>query len=247
MDPNLSNIGNLLEVAKPIVPLSMLPSDVEVFDCYDTTCLKCKICGGKSGTLQIINHINNCEYGLSRQKLGPSGPYIINDGVDLSLTIPRGYIVVLQREYGEISKESVTPIIGSFGAGPCVILCMRDRTTTKTILAHIDAISENYMDPFFKYDSQTTDVFIVGGDESSDLVYEILVKLHHRSFDIKLAHIVDNAGNNFAINCITGQVCLNDVEELTRTSMSDDDIHRHKMNNFRLMFPGKLSKLVIKE
>ena len=134
------------------------------------------------------------------------------------------------------------------GAGPCVILCMRDRISSKTILAHIDAMTENYMNPFLKYDSKNTDVFLIGGDDSTRyVVYDILKKLHDKNFDIKLSHVIDPSSNSFAIDCVTGIVCLNNDKEMTRTQMTNDDIQRYRLSSVSLTIPSELIKINIKD
>ncbi len=45
---------------------------------------------------------------------------------------------VLQREYSVAEATSIRPILGTYGAGPCVIMALYDSQNKKAILAHID-------------------------------------------------------------------------------------------------------------
>jgi hypothetical protein len=135
---------------------------------------------------------------------------------------------VFQREFAITNKNKEKTIIGTYGAGPCVIVCMRNRETTDTFLGHIDTANgvdsfEHNMDQFPRND---TDVYIVGGDESSKyLVKRILQVFNKKLYNIKFLYILwprwfkigneiyDTKGSNFGINCITGETyCFVDID-----------------------------------
>lgn len=168
---------------------------------------KCSICGSTSGTLGIITHSYMCKY----KSLNYHGPF-----VEGSLTIPsQPYessktVRILQREYGIISKFSSQHIIGSSSASSCIILCMRNRVTTETILAHIDSMTLEPLKPYASFPPSVCDVYIVGGDNGSKTyVHRLLKELYQQGYSITFAHIIDDTENSFAIHCITGDTYVN--------------------------------------
>tara|TARA_B110000208_G_C11798478_1_gene440726 strand:- start:463 stop:1197 length:735 start_codon:yes stop_codon:yes gene_type:complete len=174
---------------------------------YD--CIKCKLCGITSGTLKIIGHTYLCKY----NKNNLYGPFIsgdLNKKKDKFDNL--NSIGILQREYGIINKNSSKQIIGSYGAGPCIILCMRNRNTTETYLAHIDSLTLKYLELFMSnFPPKYTDVYIVGGNDlSKKQINILLINLNFYKYTIKYAYIFDDNTNNFAINCITGDFYIND-------------------------------------
>lgn len=66
-------------------------------------------------------------------------------------------------------NTSSNHIITSYGAGPCIILCARNRYTNKTTMTHIDGLVitvKNVIPQFIEYKKDDSDIFIVGGDNS---------------------------------------------------------------------------------
>jgi hypothetical protein len=117
---------------------------------------------------------------------------------------------IMQREYGIVNMNTTKHIIGTYGADPCVILCMRDRKTRETTLAHIDGGTLDYFQPFSSYEPTDTQVYIVGGNNfTKKQVNQMLIELKGRGFDIHFAHVIDEQANRFAIDCITGVIYLN--------------------------------------
>lgn len=49
---------------------------------------------------------------------------------------------VLQHEYGVTDADSSKPILGTGGAGPCVILVLYDKKNKKAVLTHIDSLTD---------------------------------------------------------------------------------------------------------
>lgn len=118
---------------------------------------------------------------------------------------------IFQQEYGVITKTTDKHIIGSFGALSCVILCMRNRITFETILAHIDTLTLDPMEKFLRFPPNNCDVYIVGGNfESFTRVYDLLRTLQEHEYEVTYCHILDKDDNNFAINCMTGEVYLDE-------------------------------------
>lgn len=172
----------------------------------DNSVIRCTQCGSVSGTLKIIPHKYSCIYYvddcLQNIQLGT----LSKNTNKLNKT---NIMPVLQREYGTINKNSKKKIIGSYGAGPCIILCMRDKNS-QTTLAHIDGDTKDIFIPFEKYNPRDTNVYIVGGNnESRNTIYNLLCLLKLKNFDIKYADIISNHSNSFAINSVTGEIYLN--------------------------------------
>jgi len=238
-------IDKLIDLTTPRLAISELPTDIEEINCYHNDkpgCIKCKICGSKSGTLRLIIHDKNCKYYIEEKK----GPF--EEGLykkPINKINPKESIGILQREYGIINNKSEKIIIGSFGAGPCIILCMRDRVTTETILAHIDIYTLNPLNEFFKFDPKKTDVYIVGGN-SLDELNKILIELKESGFEIKFSHIIVEESNSFAINCITGEFYINDdIDPTVDLPLLYDGKKRLSLFNFKLNFKSELTKLNI--
>tara|TARA_B110000483_G_C18171674_1_gene533496 strand:+ start:1480 stop:2214 length:735 start_codon:yes stop_codon:yes gene_type:complete len=171
------------------------------------TCIRCTICGARSGTLKIIPHTYSCIYYIDDYVQNIQLGTLSKNTNKLNKT---NILPVLQREYGTINKNSKKKIIGSYGAGPCVILCMRAKNS-QTTLAHIDGDTRDIFIPFEKYKPRDTNVYIVGGsNESRTTIYDILCLLRLKKFEIKYADIISNHSNSFAINCVTEEIYLND-------------------------------------
>lgn len=208
------NIKELIILTKPSEPIIEDPNDIE---CHNNV-ITCKICGGESGTLKIITHLyykNNyeiipCIYkNISTNYYNPiiignynKPRYKINSNIAEGL---------LQREYTIINSNNSTKIIGTYGCGSCIIVCLRNRITTNTFLCHLDSLTINYKDHFYNFNPDETDVFIIGSDSSAiNILYILLKHLDDMNFKITFAHVIDNNTNSFAINISTGDIYLND-------------------------------------
>jgi hypothetical protein len=203
-------IKNTIEIVK-----SELPEDIEEVNCSHNNepgCIKCNICGTVSGTLRQLFHFPNCKYSLKNQN--PIGPFIEGDYTSSKIKInPSDSVCILQREYGIVNENSEKTIIGTYGAGPCVILCMREKNTPyKTMLAHIDSLTETPLEIFFQNFKPTeTEIYIIGGDNSSkNSINKMLRQLKTKNFtNIMYAHLIDDSSNSFAIDCKAGNFWLN--------------------------------------
>lgn len=202
-----TKIEYLINKIKPNKKKKENKQHVENVTYNNNSVIRCTQCGSVSGTLKIIPHKYSCIYYvddcLQNIQLGT----LSKNTNKLNKT---NIMPVLQREYGTINKNSKKKIIGSYGAGPCVILCMRAENT-QTTLAHIDGDTKDIFIPFEKYNPRNTNVYIVGGNnESRNTIYNLLCLLKLKNFDIKYADIISNHSNSFAINCVTGEIYLND-------------------------------------
>lgn len=172
-------------------------------------CRQCLQCGSISGTLGIITHTYKCEYSSLNPKI--FGPFVEGCYIAPSNLFDKSScLYVLQREYGVVSKKSKKYIISSSWATSCVILCMRNRQTTETILAHIDESTIDPIGPFLSFPHALCDVYIVGGEQSSmDSVNNLLLELRYHKYEITYSHIIDENTNDFTINSIDGTLYCN--------------------------------------
>ena len=204
----MCSFEDFLEHISPIPPIQEDPSDVKIVKSkHDGTsdCLECLLCGTVSGTLKLLSHSVSCKYHQTQV----SGPCEFGSIVSRNEVLEvENFGMVLQGEYGSIDKHSSTKSIGSFGASSCLILCLRDRVTTKTILGHIDASSQSPLCFFKTIPPENCDVYAVGGDMSSQKrIWEILTGLKTSGYVLKYGCVLNDVNQAFAINCETGDVC----------------------------------------
>lgn len=79
---------------------------------------------------------------------------------------------VLQHEVGITNGTSAKPIIGSYGAGPCIIMAIWNSNTKEAALAHIDALTSlssvrSLFARIANDDNDSLEVHLHGGDSSS--------------------------------------------------------------------------------
>lgn len=242
----MSIIDKLLKVVPPLQAISELPSDVEEIPCQfapGKLCLRCKVCGGSGGTDRNLNHYIDCRYKQPLQQ----GPYtmgrLINSQVGLNVRLSEA---ILQKEYGIISERSVKTILGTYGAGPCIILCMRNRRTTETILAHIDAGTLTPLAPFLTFSPEDSDVYIVGGDDSTrQHLTDLLRELRDGRYTVVFAHVIDSHANRFAINCITGESWIDGQIYVEDLPVTIDKEMRERLLFSRALGTSPLFELVI--
>ena len=154
---------------------------------------------------------------------------------------------ILQKEYAIISSNSEKTILGTYAAGPCIILCMRDRINRNTILAHIPAAAINPLTPFLSFPAEHSDVYIIGGNNSSRTrVNEILNMLKDRGYSVTFAHIIDDdTSNAFAINCETGETWLDNQIGKSDLRVTVDKKNREENIEARAMIPSRLIQVNI--
>jgi len=239
-------INNLISNTMNNLKITELPEDIEEINCYYNNkpgCIKCKICGSISGNLKIISHYYSCKY-KDQRKTGPFtvGKRHFNNVLDSSISIG-----ILQREYGIIDNTTSKHIIGSYGAGPCVILCMRDKESNKTLLAHIDRMTIDPLSVFSIFQPDKTDVYIIGGNNSSKKnVNDILIQLKGLGFQIKFAHIITYESNSFAINCLNGDTYIDsDINPLIHLPYVYNKNKRNNRLKTLISMPSKLEKVDI--
>lgn len=169
-------------------------------------CKKCLQTSG--GTLNVISHLHYCKYNEKNNEL------IYDDGCHVNYNYKEindeNSLCVLQGEYGTLNKNNKQKYIYSFGKDSHIILCMRNNETNETMLAHIDALTTNYLMPFMDFDVHKTDVYVIGGDVSSkNMVKKLVNEVNSHGFKIKYAKIFTNTIDDFVIDTSNGTINFN--------------------------------------
>jgi len=120
-------------------------------------------------------------------------------------------VAVLQHEYAITTATANQPVLGTFGAGPCLILALYDSENKTAILAHIDSMTDiNSLSRLFDLVSKEHSVaHLVGGNSSSqDFCMDIVELLENNKIKIAYADIVRGSFDSasFAIDSRTGAI-----------------------------------------
>jgi chemotaxis receptor (MCP) glutamine deamidase CheD len=123
---------------------------------------------------------------------------------------------ILQTEMGFTNAESEKPILGTFGAGPCIAIAVYNPETKTASLAHFDELTDiNSIDDLFYQLSEnsraTLEVHLAGGsEESRDKVTEVINRIRRQeNVEIKSAAVIhknDFNGKSLAIDARTGEI-----------------------------------------
>lgn len=127
---------------------------------------------------------------------------------------PAQTVTVLQHEYAISNAQSEQPILGTYGAGPCVILALYDKQDRVAILAHIDSMTDTQsISKLFSLISKNETVaHLAGGDrshESVSMCIEIVDVLEKNNIKIEnadLARSEFNSASSLAIDARTGAI-----------------------------------------
>lgn len=122
---------------------------------------------------------------------------------------------VAQNELVIANADSQKPILGTFGAGPCVAIAVYNPTTHSAMLAHIDGLTNisslnKYLEIIAKDSSQPLQVHLAGGtEESKKMCVEIINMLNKRGDNvIKSSKLIPlgGSGESLAIDARTGDI-----------------------------------------
>jgi len=228
------------------------PNDVELIyrEKFNDNVLRCKICGSTSGGSMKISHYYNCKYSPVKTGIKDTIRYMSNEIVKL-WSVPKNNQIfpVMQRQLAEAVDKY--PIIGTFGAGPCIIVAMRDPITKRTALAHIDALTTMPLMQFFNIfeSSNKVHVYLCGGDSSNKKQCKELLEMlkNNKGIDDKyqiiFCHLIDHNSNSFGINSITGELYINNIknEHFITDVMSHSMMIKNPQNyTMSLMFQSGL-------
>jgi hypothetical protein len=130
------------------------------------------------------------------------------------------------------------------------MICLRDRNTTKTLLAHVDALSTNIINIFDGFTPESTDLFIIGGmPESEFQLYNLLLQIKGRRFEITYANVFlcnkfGMYNQSFAINCLTGE-CYREIKNINDLPLTVNENSRTRFLKYTALTEGKLQKINI--
>ncbi|MGC1853947.1 MAG: hypothetical protein WA659_01015 [Candidatus Aquirickettsiella sp.] len=123
---------------------------------------------------------------------------------------------VLQHEVAITNSKSKKPILGSYGARPCVIVALYNPSTKEAVLAHIDALTTLFsLNQYFTKLSSNAEngdkiqVHLSGGDNSSKKKTTALIKEINDCNDTEIisANICNgNDSKSLAIDSRTGEI-----------------------------------------
>ena len=110
---------------------------------------------------------------------------------------PEQTTAVIQHEYAVSYANSRKPILGSYGAGSCVILALYESKLKKALLAHIDVVTDlKCLDNILSgFSSETTVAHLIGGNTESlcpDFCLDIVEILEQHKIKIVNCDIVRN-------------------------------------------------------
>jgi hypothetical protein len=140
-------------------------------------------------------------------------------------------------EVGIVDAHSERPILFSEGAGPCVIMTLRNPQTSETALAHLDTLSDlNSLTEVFETLQHgsvvTLEAHLRGGNLHSESVYliaELIELLAEKGVHIASSYLMPldgpEDGESLAIDARTGQICseINTEEQILLLLADEDD------------------------
>lgn len=125
---------------------------------------------------------------------------------------PENTVCVVQHEYAVTQKGSAKPILGTFGASPCVILAIYDEQNKIALLAHIDAGTnlDSLQKTLAKMSIQHSVAYIYGGNKEDPLEFdEVIAFVKKNQIEIKSQALTSTSEPaSFAINADTGKIYL---------------------------------------
>lgn len=122
---------------------------------------------------------------------------------------------IIQKEYAITNAASKTPLIATFGLGPCIALVVYDPETTTTALAHIDGTTKiESLGAIFDDFNITPEDFtrlrvgLIGGDGSSRKIAINMIRyLQSKGVPISYADILSKPHPiNFAVDSRSGEI-----------------------------------------
>lgn len=119
---------------------------------------------------------------------------------------------VLQHEIGLTTANSEKPILGTYSAGPCVIVAMYNPKTKVAALAHVDCTTD--LNSLYSHlcnilgNDTAIDIHIAGGDSTSESTVVSILKMINQNprFILKTARILGRDIKSLAIDSRTGEI-----------------------------------------
>ncbi|MBA4697266.1 MAG: hypothetical protein H2069_07760 [Legionella sp.] len=121
-------------------------------------------------------------------------------------------VMVLQHEYAITDAADKLPILGTFAAGPCVIVALYDDINEIALLAHVDAVTD--LDPFSQllnttFSKENTVAHLSGGQVGAEsLCIDVIKKLEENNIKILNIDILKSSFevDSLAIDSRNGQI-----------------------------------------
>ncbi len=172
--------------------------------------VRCASCNVRSGTLLVISHKGDCPYWVSQ-----ATPIIRYYDPDFGFFTPwswSGPDVTIGMFEPPRKIESGT--IGTFGAGPCIIVGVHNEDTNDTWMVHLDAMTGDEM--FCRFInlllvSSRLSIYLCGGDSSSIKLQAKILRIFDSSelnIVYRLIHINDSDSNQLTIDATTGRYSM---------------------------------------
>ena len=131
---------------------------------------------------------------------------------------PKDSQLIMMHEIGLTNSYSNKPVIGTYGAGPCIILGAYNSHTKQALLTHIDILvivqSINiYLQNISGNSQNQINIFICGGQESTKQQVADLLKIINQSeqYKISYSNLIGNGleSHQLAIDSRTGEIFTN--------------------------------------
>lgn len=174
----------------------------------------------------------NIEDGLAKQKLySLRSPLHSANPVDFNKKLSEG---VLQGEYAITLSSSNKPILGTYGAGPCLIVAIYDVESKISFLAHIDGVTDldSLKTIINRFNPETSQVHLYGGDISSEeMCIEVVEIFKSLNFEIYNSDIVRQSLDraSLAIDSRNGKIYSPVQPDQLETR---DEMHRLQLAEF---------------
>lgn len=212
---DMSVVINRLDI--PEQQPERVDDDIEMMDRpeFNDRVLRCRICGGQSGSLMIVNHDIDCArntYASNNvstivfHNTNAENDIIVNTSHQLS-----SYNFVRQRWYAFFNASTLfIRAYATFGLGPCIGVVACGRTTNNIFIAHIDAGTLNVMNTINRcfFNDQHIDFYVCGGsNETIDQMRSLLMSINgNNRYRVVYCHIIDNDSNSIGVSMINDVV-----------------------------------------
>ena len=223
---NLTN-GSLIDIMMnhtyvPPIPQQTIPNNIYSNTVYNTNdgrmiVWRCNNCNARSDeSTNNIFHLFKCQYSTSKWNAAHQTVsdelHEIEFGIQPVLDGPINKQLsetVFQHEFVYRTKPNANVrFLGSYGAGPCIIVTIWNRETNETLLMHIDALTIDIDKVFRKCDATNSDVYVVGGQSKTSL-YNVLFYLQKQRFNITYAKVgIRQDGHELIIDCDNGNILI---------------------------------------
>jgi hypothetical protein len=241
----------------PPIPQQPIPNNIYTGKKYDTKkgpliVRICKLCEAKSaGSKKDFIHLFVCQYSTSKweklhsrisddlEEVEFGTQPVLSGSIDKQLSE-----TVFQHEFAYRTKlDTNVRFLGSYGAGPCIIVAIWNRVTNETLLMHIDALTINIDKVFKNCDPINSDVYVVGG-ASKTSVHNVLSYLQKQRFNITYAKVgIRQDGHELIIDCENGNILIDsgNTFHLLKATNSEArmfhglNIDRRPLEQFHLM------------